>query len=216
MRPRPRVVAVGAAGLAYVIASQWLMTRTPPSAWSAVALLTPMLALVAIGAWRKRHRGWSLCLAAAAAALVLQAASGNGLSAERLYLLENVAIHLFLALWFGLTLRADARPLISRLAARVHRGLTPAMERYTRKVTIAWTIYFASMLLLSIGLYIGTPFEVWATFANLFTPLALVLMFAGEYLLRYRLHPEFERATMQDAIRAYTQAQHPAPPRPSR
>ena len=31
-------------------------------------------------------------------------------------------------------------------------------------------------------------------------------MFVGEHLLRYRLHPEFERATMLDAIRAYMQA----------
>jgi hypothetical protein len=28
-------------------------------------------------------------------------------------------------------------------------------------------------------------------------------MFGGEYLLRYRLHPEFERASVADAIRSY-------------
>jgi len=32
------------------------------------------------------------------------------------------------------------------------------------------------------------------------TPLALVLMFVGEFLLRYRLHPEFERATLAAAM----------------
>ena len=41
-------------------------------------------------------------------------------------------------------------------------------------------------------------------FANLLTPLAMVLMFVGEYLLRYRLHPEFERATLAQAMRAYS------------
>ncbi len=34
-------------------------------------------------------------------------------------------------------------------------------------------------------------------------------MFLGEYLLRYRLHPEFERATLAQAMRAY--ADHGAP-----
>ena len=29
-------------------------------------------------------------------------------------------------------------------------------------------------------------------------------MFVGEYLLRYRLHPEFERATLADTVRAYS------------
>ena len=34
------------------------------------------------------------------------------------------------------------------------------------------------------------PFDTWAFFANLLNPLAVALMFAGEHLLRYRLHPE--------------------------
>ena len=37
------------------------------------------------------------------------------------------------------------------------------------------------------------------------TPLAMVLLFVGEFLLRYRLHPEFERATLADAMNAYSQ-----------
>jgi hypothetical protein len=41
-----------------------------------------------------------------------------------------------------------------------------------------------------------------------------MLMFAGEYLLRYRLHPEFERATMRDAIRAWSQHADRAVPPP--
>ena len=213
MSLRPRHVAVVLAGLGYVIASQWLMTRTPPPAWSAVGLLTPMLALAAVGAWRNGHRTWSLGAATIVAALAFQAATGGGLSPEHLYLLQHVAIHAALALWFGMTLRRSARPLITRLADRVHRGLTPAMEIYTRKVTVAWTVYFAAMATLSVGMYAVAPFALWATFANLLTPLALLLMFAGEFVLRYRLHPEFERATMRDAIRAYRQMNETPPVR---
>jgi hypothetical protein len=64
MSLRPRHVAAGLAGLAYVTASQWLMTRTPPSPWGAVALLTPMLAIVAVGTWRSGQRAISLLAAA--------------------------------------------------------------------------------------------------------------------------------------------------------
>jgi uncharacterized membrane protein len=211
MALRPRPVAVVAVGLAYLIASQWLMTRTPPSPWSAVVLLTPTLGLIALGAWRSGHRLWSLGALGALGALGLQAATGAGLGPERLYLLQHVAIHLALALLFGATLRPGARALISRLAERLH-GLTPAMERYTRKVTVAWTVYFVGVAALSLLLYASLPFAAWATFANLGTPITLLAMFAGEYLLRYRLHPEFERATMQDAIRAWRQMNRPAPP----
>jgi len=216
MALQPRYVVMGVAGVAYMIASQWLMTRTPPSPWSAVALLTPMLGAVAIGTWRSGRRAWSLLAAAVFAALALQAARGGGLSPERLYLTEHVAIHIFLAISFGLTLRRGARPLISRLADRVHGGLTPAMERYTRKVTAAWTIYFGAMAALSIGLYASASFAAWALFANLLTPAALMLMFFGEYLLRNRLHPEFEKATLQDMIRAYVKGRRPAPTPPAR
>ncbi len=59
------------------------------------------------------------------------------------------------------------------------------------------------MAALSLVLYAFAPFDAWATFANLVTPLAMLLMFVGEYLLRYRLHPEFERATLAQAVRAY-------------
>lgn len=207
MSLRPRHVAVGLAGLAYLALSQWLMTREPPSAWSAVALLGPMLALVAVGAWRAGRRAWAVAGAVLAAGLAALAASGDGIPAERLYLLEHFGIHVALALVFGSSLRGSAGSLITRLAARVHRsGLTPAMAAYTRKATVAWTVYFATMAALSAILYLAAPFNVWATFANVVTPLALVLMFVGEFVLRYRLHPEFERATMQDAIRAYTQS----------
>ena len=54
------------------------------------------------------------------------------------------------------------------------------------------------MAAISIGLFLFAPFDAWALFANLLTPLAMVLLFVGEFLLRYRLHPEFERATLAD------------------
>lgn len=210
MALQPRYVVVGAASFAYVIASQWLMTRTPPSPWSAVALMAPMLGVAAVETWRSRQRAWSLLAAAALVALTLQAVRGRGPPPERLYLTEHVAIHVFLAISFGLTLRPGAWPLISRLAHRVHDGLTPAMERYTRKLTAAWTIYFGAMAALSIGLYAAAPFAVWAMFANLLTPAAMMMMFVGEYLMRKRLHPEFEKATLHDMIRAYAQSRRPA------
>ena len=205
MALRPRPVAVAVAGLAYVVASQWLMTREPPSPWSAVALLAPMLLLLAFGAWRGGRRIAAGVALAVLGGLGWQALTGGGLGPERLYLLQHVTIHAALAAVFGVTLRHGSRPLVARLAARVHHGLTPAMEAYTRKVTIAWTVYFIAIAGISLVLHATLPFAIWATFANLATPVSLVLMFAGEYALRYRLHPEFERATMQDAIRAWSQ-----------
>jgi len=200
---RARVFAVAAAAVAYVLVSHWLMTRAPASPWNAVIIVGPMLGAAALVAWQRRQ--WLLAALAtlAAAGLVVQAWRGHELPAGSLYVCQHVAIHLLLALVFGLTLQAGREPLVTALARRVHGSLTPAMASYSRKVTLAWTAYFVAMAALSVVLYAAAPFDVWAAFANLVTPLAIVLMFIAEYLLRYRLHPEFERATLAQAVRAY-------------
>ena len=198
-----RITAVALAGLAYIFASHWLMTQAPASPWNAVGVLTPMLAAIAFGAWRSGQHGLGVLAALAIAGLVAQALFGVQVPAPLLYLGQHAGIHLFLAFAFGSTLRAGHTPLITTLARRVHRNFTPDMARYTRKCTTAWVVYFVGMVLVSVGLYALAPFDTWALFANLLTPATLVAMFIGEYLLRYRLHPEFERATMADAVRSY-------------
>jgi uncharacterized membrane protein len=198
-----RLLVAGATGLAYVLGSHWLMTSAPASPWNAVVIVAPMLALAALLAWQRRQRVLAALAALATAALVVQASRGGGLAVQTIYVGEHVAIHVLLAFVFGLTLQVGREPLVTALARRVHRGLTPDMVAYTRKVTVAWTLYFVVVAALSLVLYAAAPFAAWAAFANLVTPLAIVVMFLGEYLLRYRLHPEFERATLAQAVRAY-------------
>jgi uncharacterized membrane protein len=199
-----RLLAAAVAGAAYVLGSHWLMTGAPASPWNAVVIVAPMLALAALLAWQRGRRGLATLAAAAATALAVQAWRGDGLAPETMYVAQHVAIHVLLAFVFGLTLQEGREPLVTALARRVHGGqLTPGMTGYSRKVTVAWTVYFLGMAALSLALYALAPFTAWATFANLVTPFAIATMFIGEYLLRYRLHPEFERATLAQAVRAY-------------
>jgi uncharacterized membrane protein len=200
---RARVIALAAAAVAYVLLTHWLMIGAPTSPWNAVIVVGPMLGAASVVAWQRRHRLLAALAALATVGLVVQAWRGHDLPAGSLYVGQHVAIHLLLALVFGLTLQAGREPLITALARRVHGTMTPTMAAYSRKVTVVWTGYFVAMATLSLVLYALAPFEVWATFANLVTPLAILFMFIGEYLLRYRLHPEFERATLAQAVRAY-------------
>lgn len=200
---RARVVALAAVAAGYVLVSQWLMTRAPASPWNVVAVVAPMLALAAFLAWQRRQRALAALALLATAALVVLAWRGDRLAAGSIYVGQHVAVHVLLAFVFGLTLQRGREPLVSALARRVHGRLTAPMEAYSRRVTIAWTTYFIAMAVLSLALYAFAPFAAWATFANLLTPLAIAVMFVGEYLLRYRLHPEFERATLAQAVRAY-------------
>jgi uncharacterized membrane protein len=200
---RIRALAAGVAGVAYVLASHWLMTRAPSWPWSALAIVGPMLALAAALAWRRGQRLLALLAALATAALACQAWQGGGHAPGSIYVAQHVAIHLMLAFVFGVTLLGRRESLVTALARRVHGTLTPAMAAYSRRVTVLWTVYFLAMGALSLVLYALAPFATWAAFANLATPLAMLALFVAEYLLRYRLHPEFARATLGQALRAY-------------
>ncbi|MBC7732692.1 MAG: hypothetical protein H7306_12445 [Bacteriovorax sp.] len=200
-----RIVAIGVGSVAYVLGTHWLMTRPGGSPWNVVGVLSPMLLAIGFGAWQAGQRLLALGAAGIVAALCLQAVLGVQVSAQALYVAQHMGIHLFLAVLFGSTLRAGRQPLITTLAERVHRVFTPDMVAYTRKVTLAWTLYFIAMAVLSLLLYAFAPFGAWALFANLLTPLAIAAMFGAEYLLRYHLHPEFERTSVADAVRSYMQ-----------
>ncbi|NUZ05451.1 hypothetical protein [Piscinibacter koreensis] len=215
---RMRYAAIAVATLTYVALTHWLMTAAPGSAWLAVALVVPLLVGASLVAWRKRWRVVAALGFALAAGLVGMAMAGAGASAPLVYLGQHVAVHLALAAVFGVTLRRGATPLITALADRVHGPLTPAKKVYTRKLTIVWVAYFTSMAALSVLLFVAAPFEAWAVFANLVTPLAMGVLFIGEYWLRFVLHPEFERTRLIDAVRAYSQHGRaaPTPPAPQR
>ena len=198
-----RIAAVAILGALYVVACHWLMTRAGASPWNVVGVLTPMLAAIALGAWRGGQRLLGALAVLAIAGLCGQALLGVPVPPQVLYLAQHVGVNLFLAIGFGSTLRAGQVPLITTLASRVHRHFTPDMATYTRKVTLAWTLYFVAISAFSVLLYATVPFDAWAVYANILTPLSVALMFFGEYLLRYRLHPEFERTSVADAIRSY-------------
>ncbi len=104
---------------------------------------------------------------------------------------------------FGHTLGARHRPLISRLAESIRGPLPPAVARYTRQVTLAWTLFFAVMAMLSTLLFLFSPIEVWSLFANLLAWPLVIAMFVIEYLVRRRVLPDERQHGILDGMRAY-------------
>lgn len=205
-----RIGAVLLVGLVYVLGSYWLMTHTRSSPWNVVGVFAPMMLIAGIATWRSGHRGIAICIALAFAALCVQALMGIQVTAHVLYLLQHAGINFAVGLFFGSTLRPGRKALITAVAEKVHGGaLGPKHLAYTRQVTAAWTIYFAVIVSVSLLLFFFASFDTWAVFANLVTPVATVAMFAGEFSIRYRLHPDFKRSTIAEAIQAYMQTGKP-------
>jgi len=201
--PSWRLLAAGLALAGYALLSHGLMVLAGDQPWAVAALLGPLVLAVAGVAWQHRHLPTLLVCTAALGWLAWIGASGQSQSINRLYLLQHAGIHLALGCAFASTLRPGATPLITALAARAHGTMTPVKALYTRRVTALWAGYFGVMVVLSLALYAWAPWWLWSLFANLATPVAAIGLFTGEHWLRYRLHPEFERASMLQALRAY-------------
>lgn len=118
--------------------------------------------------------------------------------------MSHTAAYLFLLWYFGRTLARGREPLITRFARSVHGTLQPAMELFTRKVTIAWCVFFAAQLIASALLFAYAPLYAWSLFINLLNLPLLALMFAGQFLYRRVRHPDYPRASVWQAIEAFT------------
>lgn len=97
--------------------------------------------------------------------------------------LVPVVINLALAAGFGWTL---ARPptLPARMALLQHGFMTPAIERYTHRVTCLWIGFFCLNATLALITALWMSRESWVLYNGLIAYLLIALLFAGEYSYR--------------------------------
>ncbi len=125
--------------------------------------------------------------------------------------LAHWSLYASLLATFGLTLRRGHTPLITVMACRLHGTLTDEMVRYTRGVTIAWTLFFTAQLLTSIGLFCFAPLTAWSFFVNLLDIPLVVTMFAAEYAVRLRVLKHPPRHSVAMILEMVQDCMHKAP-----
>jgi uncharacterized membrane protein len=146
----------------------------------AIALCAVSLALLAMAV---PGRGRLVAIALLAAVVVIGFKSGfaTGLSYA-----PPLVINVGLAAWFGLTLRANHEPMISRFA-RIERGtLAPDLVAYTRRLTLVWTLFFLAMAAVSATLSVLASPAPWAWFTSFGNWTCGAVLFFGEHLYRRR------------------------------
>lgn len=200
---RARWIAGALAALAYAAVSHALMTDAQNSPWSLLIVLGPVVLFGIAALWRSGNRALATAGTLGVLALAFMAATGRTLPGRWLYLAQHAGIHLALGIFFGATLRPGRVGLITQLAGKVHRTLTPAMVAWTRQLTVVWTLYFFAMTAASLALFFGADFRHWSLLANIVTPVLTCALFVGEHVVRYWMHPEFERVSLQVALNAW-------------
>lgn len=212
-RPAVRTVAAGLALTAYVLISHYASSlATKDGGRFAVVALLPYLAVAAVLAWRSRHRYTFLLLCAALAALTGRHLDAIGDHAAWVYFIQHAGGNAMLALVFGTTLVGNRVPLCSRIAAFTHDPMEPRLVRYTRQVTLAWTIFFTVNACMSAVLFAYAPIVIWSVFANILDLPLVALMFAVEYGVRLWLLPDIKHASILDAMRRYLHLARTSPP----
>jgi len=194
-------VVAGAAGclaLAYLSSSG----RLPPLLSVGIAL-TPLLAGAVALSWRSRLR-WPVLLAAATlvVAAVLQL-DWLAQHVSALWFVQHVAGHALLALVFGRTLLPGEIPLATRIAQAVLPSMPVAVVQYSRGVTLAWTIYFVTMAVVSVALYFGSSTAIWSTFATAVSGPLVALMFVVEFAVRRSVLPASHCATIAQTVAGF-------------
>ncbi len=167
-----------------------------------VLAVAPVLTAALVLVWRSGG-GWAaLLLAAAVASLLRTFWPALERHFSDLYLLQEGGFYTLMAASFGLSLRPGSVALCTRIADKVHGPLSTVELRYTRRVTAAWTLFFASIALAMGGLFSFAPLRVWSLFANFCVWPLIGMMFVAEYAVRRRVLP-MQRRSILDSVRVY-------------
>lgn len=155
-----------------------------------------VLALLALISWlllpslrRRSATAWAGLLVAAVTAGVVW---WYEYSLELLYL-PPVTITLVLLILFSQSLRPGRTPLVTVFALQMGEQATPELLRYTRAVTIGWSILLAGLLAQNAALVLWASPAIWSLFANILNYLLLGVCFVIEFRLRRHFLPQQQR-----------------------
>jgi uncharacterized membrane protein len=135
-------------------------------------------------------------LTVAALAVAAAAALSPGLPTRSVGLavggICHAAAYSGLLIWFARSLRPDREPAVTGFACRIRRTMPVEVVRYTRRVTIAWCVFFAAQLGMSAALLAVAPEAIWSAFVTLLNLPLIVAMILAEFgcrLLVFRGEP---------------------------
>ena len=123
--------------------------------------------------------------------------------------ISHAAIYVGLLVLFGRTLLDGREPLITWIARRIRGSLTDEMLVYTRRVTIAWCLFFAGQLAMSALLFAFAPPTVWSFFINVLDLPLVAAMFLTEYAYRLRKFWNYSHGSIADVVRVFSERPNP-------
>ena len=210
--PAARGADVIRATMILLMAAPAFLYNTAPDASPpllAAAAAVQLLAVTALftGNWAPRSRLAAIAGILAIIALILNL-PGLSMRSAALALIGvcHAAIYCGLLIWFTSSLKPGREPIVTALARRVRRTTPDKVVRYTRKVTIAWCLFFVTQLALSAALLLLAPANVWSSFLSLLNVPLLLAMLIGEFSIRLIIFRHEPRTSLADTLSAMRHA----------
>ncbi len=161
--------ALPLAALQAVAAGVVLQGALPQGRMRALAVLVPLMLLLALGLGACRSPADGLLATAG---------------------LSHAMLNAGLFVVFATSLTAGRTPLVTRLARRLNPSFHAGMEGYTWAVTVAWCLFFAGQIVMSAVLLPLAP-EAWRLFVTVLgLPLAALMALAEYGVRRWRFRNE--------------------------
>jgi uncharacterized membrane protein len=200
---RLQLAAVALFFIAYAGLSHYSNSNLQAHDLGAALALAPVLAIGFVLIWRWSGALPGLLAAAAAAFLVRHYWPLFTRNFSIVYLIQQCGFYAIMAFGFGRSLLKGRVPLCTQLADKIHGPLSAAELRYTRKVTIAWVIFFLLNVAVTGLLFAFAPLRIWSLFVNFLSVPLILLMFGAEYAVRRRALPQVQTSSLIATLRMY-------------
>lgn len=201
-----RWIVIAAGAIAYPVLAHYSAATsaatTLPSLGVAVSL-APSLAILLWLTWRSPRRPAMLFLCAVVGGLLWGSWGMLERNFSWVYFLQHAGTYAMLAAVFGVTLGRGRQALCTRFAEAIHGSLAADEIRYSRQVTLAWTLFLLAISLVSSALFFFADIEAWSVFANFLSFPLILLMFIVEYGIRLRKLPQQKNHSIMDGVLAF-------------
>jgi uncharacterized membrane protein len=163
----------------------WFLARKSKPAFRPALLGPVLLGSVLVG----------IVLVVAAATLFLPGLT-SGYAGLAITGSSHASAYLCLFGWFAGSLRAGREPVVTSLARRIRASMPDKVVQYTRRVTIAWCVFFAAQIAISAALLLLAPRSSWFLFVTALNLPLLATMTGAEFGCRCWLFRHESRTSL--------------------
>jgi uncharacterized membrane protein len=186
---RNQIILLVGVVLAYAALSHYSESAPQAKGLGAALSIGPVAMIAVVLAWRWAHPLAGMLTAAVLGGALYRYWPVVKNEYQWADLLQQCGIYALVAMSFARSMWGGRVPLCTQLAERIHGELTPVEISYTRRATLAWTVFYALLTAVIVVLFFWTPLRVWSLFVNFGTFGLILVMATADHVLRRRVLP---------------------------